>query len=59
MDVIYQLWGLTSKNADWEHLIRQLNRLQDRHPAKAVVCGIHAPKDVYSRIISRARKETE
>ncbi len=57
MDVIYQLWGLTSKNADWEHLIRQLNRLQDRHPAKAVVCGIHAPKDVYSRIISRARHD--
>ncbi len=57
MDVIYQLWGLTSKNADWDHLIRQLNRLQDRHPAKAVVCGIHAPKDVYSRIISRARND--
>ena len=57
MDAIYQLWGLTEAHADWEQLLRKLNRLQDRHPAKAVVCGLFAPKDVYSRIIARARKD--
>ena len=57
MDIIDQLWDLPPANPDWGHLLRQLNRLQDRHPAKAVVCGLYAPKDVYSRIIARARKD--
>ncbi|MBQ7183259.1 MAG: hypothetical protein IJR97_04670 [Clostridia bacterium] len=50
MKVIYQLWGLISKEQDWDTLIRKIDRLQDRRPAQALVCGVGAPEDVYRRI---------
>lgn len=57
MDAIYQLWGLTEANTDWDLLLWQLDRLQNRRPARAVVCGLFAPKEVYTRIIASVRKD--
>ena len=57
MDAIYQLWGLSEENTDWDCLLRKLDRLMELHPAKAVVCGLFAPEEVYHRIRERAGKE--
>ena len=57
MNAIYQLWGISSANPDWERLVRKVNTLQDRYPAKALVCGLFAPRDVYRRIIRRAHQD--
>ena len=57
MNTIYQLWGIPSPQTDWDGLLRKVDLLQDRHPADALVCGIQAPKDAYTRIIRRARQD--
>ena len=57
MNTIYQLWGIPAADTNWDQLLEKVNRLQDRHPAKALVCGIGAPEDVYARIVRRARQD--
>lgn len=52
MDTVYQLWGLAPECADWDTMTRRLKKMQYKHPAKAVVCGLNAPNAVYQEIRS-------
>ena len=55
MKAVYQLWGLTRPRRDWDTLIKKIERIQDRHPGAALVCGPDAPAEVYERIRAAAR----
>ena len=53
MKVIYQLWGLISKEQDWDTLIRKIDRLQDCRTKRAAgcICGCrHSPSGTVSPI---------
>ncbi len=57
MRVIYQLWGIPGRHKDWDRFLERLDILQDRYPAKTLVCGIDAPEYVYRRIMDRAARD--